>query len=85
VNYTSKQFRLQAAMCLEMASAESDETLKVGWLKSAQHLVALAENNATTLTLGRAVILNAEMVKSDAKPARLPYSSAGEAALSSEA
>ena len=61
MNYTAQQFRLQAAMCLERAAAQSDDALKAGWLESAEHLLALAGDCERTRTLGRAVTREAEV------------------------
>ena len=38
-------------MCLERAAAQLDEALRVDWLQSAEHLLALAGESANTLTL----------------------------------
>jgi hypothetical protein len=60
VNYTSQQFRLQAAMCLEIAAAQADEELRRRWLASAEHLLTLSTESARTLSLVRAVTQGAE-------------------------
>jgi hypothetical protein len=63
VNYTSEQFRLQAALCLEKAAAQLDEALRADWLHSAEHLLALAQESANTLTLEYAAPQAAEVAE----------------------
>jgi len=85
VNYTSQQFRLQAAMCLERAAAQSDEALRADWLESAEHLLALSGECARTRTLGRTVTREAEASELQTESAAPRRAAVEDAAVSGRA